>query len=204
MKVATGDVGLGMLRGEYFGVKELHRFVPEGIPHPVAWGTYRADPNTHFYLCDFIDMIEELPDIRRFCSMLAKLHHNSMVSDDAPTEFGFPTVTYEGNLYQDVTWCKTWEDSFKRLLQAFVDQEKISHGPSEELDELLPPFMEKVIPRLLRPLQTHGRNVKPALIHGDIWYGNMGTNADTGEPIMINPSVFWGHNECTSMLKYSD
>ncbi|KAF8866171.1 hypothetical protein BDZ45DRAFT_700792 [Acephala macrosclerotiorum] len=167
MKVATGDVGLGMLRGEYHGVSALYKFVPEGVPRPIAHGTYKADQNTHFYLCDFIDMIEGLPDIRKFCAMLAKLHHDSMVSEDAPTEFGFPVVTYEGNMYQDVT--------------CFVDQERISQGPSKELDELLFPLIEKVIPRLLRPLQTHGRNIKPVLVHG--------------EPLMFDPSVFWGHNE---------
>ena len=185
-----------MLRGEYHGVKALFKFVPEGIPRPVAWGTYKANPNTHFYLCDYIDMIEELPDIRKFCAMLAKLHHESMVSEDAPTEFGFPVVTYEGSMYQDVSWCKTWEESFILHIKAFIDQEKVSQGPSKELDELIPPLLEKVIPRLLRPLQTHGRNIKPVLVHGDIWYGNMATNADTGEAVMFDPSVFWGHNEC--------
>ncbi|KJK76714.1 hypothetical protein H634G_07755 [Metarhizium anisopliae BRIP 53293] len=29
----------------------------------------------------------------------------------------------------------------------------------------------------------------------DIWYGNLATNAATGEPVYFDPSVFWGHNE---------
>ncbi|KAK7949340.1 uncharacterized protein PG986_010226 [Apiospora aurea] len=195
MKVATGDVGRGMCEGEFHGVSALHKFVPMGVPRPIAWGTYEADPDTHFYLCDFIDMIEELPDIRKFSAMLAKLHHDSMVSETAPDKFGFPVVTYEGAMYQDVTWCDTWEESFLLHMKAFIDQERKSQGPSKDLDRLLPPYMEKVIPRLLRPLQSHDRNIKPVLVHGDIWYGNIGTNADTGDAIMFDPSVFWGHNE---------
>lgn len=198
MKVATDDTGLGMLKGEYYGVSALHKIISNGIPRPVAWGTYKSDHNTHFYLCDFVDMIEELPDIRQFCHLLAKLHHDSMLSPDAPKEFGFDVVTYEGSMYQNVKWCKTWEESFLLHLKAFIDQERKSQGPSKELDELLPPFIEKVIPRLLRPLQTHGRTIKPVLVHGDIWYGNIATNANTGEPLMFDPSVFWGHNECRS------
>jgi protein-ribulosamine 3-kinase len=70
------------------------------------------------------------------------------------------------------------------------------HGPSEDLQELLPSFYEKVIPRLLRPLQTSGKKLKPVLVHGDIWYGNIATNAKTDAPIMFDSSVSWAHNEC--------
>lgn len=84
LNVARGDDGLGMLRGEYHGVSALYKIIPNGIPRPIAWGTYKADPNSHFYLCEFVDMIEELPDIRQFCRLLAKLHHDSMVARDAP------------------------------------------------------------------------------------------------------------------------
>ncbi|KAK8040705.1 Fructosamine/Ketosamine-3-kinase [Apiospora marii] len=195
LKTATGDLGMSILRGEYHGVKAIHRFTPDGIPRPVAWGTYMSDPNTHFYLCEFMDMKNELPDIQKFSSMLAKLHQDSMASPDSPSRFGFHAMTHEGSMYQDVTWCTTWEEFFRRRLQSFVDQEVVAQGPSEELDEVLPRFMDKVIPRLLRPLVTHGRSLRPALLHGDIWYGNLATNANTGEPIYFDPAVFWGHNE---------
>lgn len=195
MKVATGDVGKGMLRGEFHGVSALHKHVPEGIPRAVGWGTYSSDPDTHFYLCDFVDMIEELPDVGKFCAMLAKLHHDSMNSPDAADSFGFDVVTYEGRMYQDVTRSKSWEESYRLQMQAFAEQERESQGPSEELDELLPILMDKIIPRLLRPLQTHGRQIKPVLIHGDIWYGNLAINAENGEPLFFDPSVIWGHNE---------
>ncbi|KAK2600093.1 hypothetical protein QQS21_005179 [Conoideocrella luteorostrata] len=168
----------------------------QGIPRPVAWGTYKSDPNTHFYLCEFMDMIEELPDIRKFSAMLAKLHHNSMADIDAPKEFGFHVMTHEGSMYQDISWCKTWEEMYACRFQSFIDQERVSQGPSEELEEILPEFISKIIPRLLRPLGTHGRTIKPVALHADIWYGNLATNAATGEPVYFDPSVFWGHNEC--------
>ncbi|KAK7917294.1 Fructosamine/Ketosamine-3-kinase [Apiospora marii] len=195
LKTATGDLGMSILRGEYHGVKAIHRFTPDGIPRPVAWGTYMSDPNTHFYLCEFMDMKNELPDIQKFSSMLAKLHQDSMASPDSPSRFGFHAMTHEGSMYQDVTWCTTWEEFFRRRLQSFVDQEVVAQGPSKELDEVLPRFMDRVIPRLLRPLITHGRSPRPALLHGDIWYGNLATNAKTGQPIYFDPAVFWGHNE---------
>ena len=40
----------------------------------------------------------------------------------------------------------------------------------------------KVIPRLLRPLETGGRQIKPSLVHGDLYSGNVSVDAVTGGP----------------------
>ena len=198
LKSSAGDLGKSMLRGEYEGAKVIHNYTPDDIPRPVAWGTYKSDPDTHFYLCEFMNMTEKLPDIRKFSAMLAKLHRDSMDDPKAPDKFGFHVMTHEGRMYQDVSWADTWEEMYTRRFQSFVRQELVSQGPSKDLDEILPHFMAKVIPRLLRPLGTHGRILKPAVLHGDIWCGNLATNATTTEPVYFDPSVFWGHNECKS------
>ncbi|KAJ8133461.1 hypothetical protein O1611_g171 [Lasiodiplodia mahajangana] len=195
MKSSSGELGMSMLRGEYHGAKTIHKYTPKGIPRPVAWGTYKSDPNTHFYLCEFVDMTEELPDVHAFSGLLAQLHRSSAEDKDAPSQFGFEVMTYEGTMYQDISWSKTWEELYRRRLLSFVDQEAASQGPSEELRNLLPELLEKVIPRLLRPLTTHGRSLKPVALHGDIWYGNLATNTATGDPVYFDCSVFWGHNE---------
>ncbi|KAI4662669.1 uncharacterized protein J4E79_003978 [Alternaria viburni] len=149
----------------------------------------------HFYLAEFMEMIEDLPDIRKFSAMLAKLHHDSMMNPKAPTKFGYHVMTHEGSMYQDLTWSDTWEELYSRRFQSFVDQEIVSQGPSEDIERLVLGLKEKVIPRLLRPMNTHGRSLKPVALHGDIWCGNIGTNAATGDPVYFDPSVFWGHNE---------
>jgi hypothetical protein len=61
---------------------------------------------------------------------------------------------------------------------------------------LLPALFDKVIPRLLRPLESNGRKVEPSLVHGDLWYGNAAVIDETGDPIVFDPSSFWAHNEC--------
>ena len=97
---------------------------------------------------------------------------------------------------QDVTWCDTWEESYSRALRTFAAQEQKSQGPSEELQTLYLKLFDRVIPRLLRPLSTEGRVIKPVLVHGDLWHGNMATNAETGVPVSFDPAVLWAHNEC--------
>jgi len=57
-------------------------------------------------------------------------------------------------------------------------------------------LFDKVIPRLLRPLETNGRTVKPCLVHGDLWYGNAGVNAGTNASLVFDACCFYAHNEC--------
>jgi hypothetical protein len=47
-------------------------------------------------------------------------------------------------------------------------EEKVQGPQPEEMKNCLHPLFEKVIPRLLRPMETDGRTVKPSLIHGDL------------------------------------
>jgi len=71
-------------------------------------------------------------------------------------------------------------------------------GESEELDMCERALLEKVIPRLLRPLEGEGRTVRPCLVHGDLWDGNVGVVEEEGEEraVVFDPGSFWGHNEC--------
>lgn len=139
------------------------------------------------------DMTEELPEIESFTSSVAKLHRDSIPK--SPGKFGFPITTYMGPLPQDNTWCDTWEEYFIRGMTRMLDLERNVQGPNEELENLTQQLYEKVIPRLLRPLDIL-KSIKPVLIHGDLWYGNCCTDNATGNPIVFDACVFWAHNEC--------
>lgn len=55
--------------------------------------------------------------------------------------------------------------------------------------------LDKVIPRLLEPLQSEGRSIKPCLVHGDLWDENAATDGLTGEPFIFDAGSFYVHNE---------
>jgi protein-ribulosamine 3-kinase len=93
LKVAKNDLGRGMSQGEFEGMIALYEIAPDFVPQPIGWGTYKSDPDTHFYLADFIDMIEELPDLQRFCAQLAKMHKDS-IQHSPDGKFGFHTTTH--------------------------------------------------------------------------------------------------------------
>jgi Fructosamine kinase len=100
---------------------------------------------------------------------LAQLHRDSVSPEG---KFGFHTQTYNGNIPQDVRWTDTWEECFVNGTKMDFELEREARGASENLDALIGPLFEKVIPRLLRPLETGCRKLKPCFVHGDLWYGN--------------------------------
>ena len=186
------------MNGEFESMKALFATSPDFMPRPHDWGSYKSIPDTHFFLCDFHDMVEELPEITNFTKSVAELHRKSLPAGNG--KYGFHVTTYMGPLPQDNTWCDTWEEFFLRGMKRMVFLENAAQGPSADMDELLPNLYDKVIPRLLRPLESEGNSIKPVLIHGDLWYGNCCTDSNTSRPIVFDACAFWAHNECKSYL----
>ncbi|MDI1487169.1 MAG: hypothetical protein OHK93_006437 [Ramalina farinacea] len=173
LKVSIGQRGKGMMSGEFASMTAIHTALPSVAPTPIAWGTYVSDPDIHFFLCSFHKMSGELPEIERFSAQVAALHR----AGKSPTgKFGFEVTTFQGNLPQDNTWCDTWEEFYIRGMVRMLQLEEDCQGRCQELKELRGPMFERVIPRLLRPLETGGRKIEPTLVHGDLYYGNASTD----------------------------
>jgi len=77
-----------------------------------------------------------------------------------------------------------------------MERELIVQGPHEELEHLDKRIIEKVIPRLLRPMESRGRKLKPSLVPGDLWHGNIRADALSNVPVLYDCGSFYGHNEC--------
>lgn len=186
-----------MVLSEFESMSSLYNVLPEFVPKPKAWGTYTTIPDTHFFLCEFRDMTDDMPDPHKFGALLSALHQKSV----SPTgKFGFHVTTCAGNLPQAVEWEDSWETFFAKSMRQALDLEIERKGPSEELDALSHVLFSKVIPRLLRPLESDGRTVKPSLVHGDLWYANSGNDIDTGQPLVFDACCFYAHNECVTTL----
>ena len=180
-----------MTEGEFESLKELHAISPSFVPKPYSWGKYsKSEPETHYLLVEFRNVGEQPPDPVKFTARLAELHHNSR----SPTgKFGFQITTCHAFLTQ-MTDC--WEESWSKLFQkqlahmVALDQEK--NGEWGEFKIICDLTLEKVVPRLLEPLQSEGRSIKPCLIHGDLWDENTATDMDTGEPFVFDPGSMYG------------
>jgi protein-ribulosamine 3-kinase len=194
IKVLSKEIGMNMTRGEFHSMSAIYEVIPEFVPKPIACGTYETIPDTHFFLCEFREMTEDMPDPDEFASRLSTMHQKSV----SPTgKFGFHITTYAGNLPQYVAWEDSWETFFAKSMRQALDLEIAVKGTSDELEVLSQGLFERVIPRLLRPLESDGRTVEPSLVHGDLWYANAGIDVENDQPLVFDACCFFAHNECT-------
>ncbi|KAH6723222.1 Fructosamine kinase-domain-containing protein [Leptodontidium sp. MPI-SDFR-AT-0119] len=168
MKVSQGEHGRKALHGEFESTSSIHAVVGDFTPKPIAWESFKSIPGSHYYICKFYDLDQVVPEPSEFCAELAALHTKSK----SPKEF--------------------FIKGFKHLLALNIQR----GGPWEAMEGLETAMLEKVIPRLLKPMETDGRSIKPCLVHGDLWCGNAAVDSHTGRPLIYYPSSFYAHNEC--------
>jgi len=190
-QVYTATHAVDIARSEYESTKELSKVIPENVTTPIGTGPCANNPNRGFFLAEYRDMTDDLPSADELVSLVAKIHQN-----ESPTgKFGNYMNTYAGKHYVDNTWTDTWEEYYTRSLRDTFDQERAIHGYDKELEELSEKMLTKVVPRLIRPMETEGRSIKPVLVHGDLWHGNVSIDNETEEPVVYDPCCFYGHNE---------
>ncbi|KAI0118717.1 Fructosamine kinase-domain-containing protein [Nemania sp. FL0031] len=194
VKVAYGEIGYIMLRGEYESSKLIYEKQSDFIPEPFGFGKYyAAQPQTYFYLSEFVDMdITTAPDPVKFTTRLAEMHR---ISQSPNGKFGFPVQTCDGNRVHVVAWEESWATFYRNLLLGVCKLDFARNGPWPEFERVLDHVVSKIIPILLEPLQEDGKPIKPCLIHGDLWEGNVGIRKETGETLLFDAGSYFAHNE---------
>ena len=172
---------------------ELHKTMPSLVPKPHTWGKFKLPAiDTYFFLSDFIDMSNRLPDPKRLCSRIVELHR---VSVSPAGKFGFHISTCHGRFPQCLDWDSNWASFFTKLLASALHLDLETNGSWPELEKVSDRILTRVIPRLLGVLQEDGREIKPCLIHGDLWEGNIGTAYENNEIYIFDSGAYYAHNE---------
>ncbi|KAK8135980.1 hypothetical protein PG984_003920 [Apiospora sp. TS-2023a] len=183
LKLIEREGAESMAVGEYTSQKELHQCIPENISPALAHGTLEPNPGTAFFLTKFHDLRPGVIDPTRLATILTKLHR---ISSSPTGKFGFPVTTFKGYIPVNNAWTDTWEEFFARQFKHEIAWEQSVRGADAEMEQVAEEFFDKVIPRLLRPLQSEGRNINPVLCHGDLWHGNIEFDVATQDPIMFD------------------
>ncbi|KAK7735769.1 hypothetical protein SLS63_003727 [Diaporthe eres] len=201
LKIIRRPRHLELAKGEFESQAELQKYLPEDTVVPLAYGPLELDSSASFFLSTFRNLSDKTLEPTQLAAVLEKLHQTSA----SPTgKFGFHITTFNGIVPLVNEWCDTWEEFFSRQLRSDIEWEQSIRGPDPEIDEIGAQFFGKVIPRLLRPLQTGGRNIKPVLVHGDLWPGNVQIDRDTQRVILFDSCCCYAHNELDlSMMRES-
>ena len=169
------------LEFEKYCLQNLRKYINQEnliIPEVIA---YKNIKNIEILLIEWIDMHNF--DQKKLGKGLGELHLKSAESN--PKMFGFPVEGFIGTTDQKKGLEDNWIDCFLNL--RIIPQ--LLSLKSRILDkEIINKVKEKIKSELL--------NHKPinALVHGDLWSGNVGLDKN-GKGVIFDPASWWADNE---------
>jgi len=170
-----------LLEFENYCLQNLRKFINRKylvIPEVIL---FKKIKDIEILLIEWIDM--QNIDQKMLGKGLGEMHLNS--AEFNPKSFGYPVEGFIGTTEQKQGWENNWIDCFLNL--RIIPQ--ISILKSNVLDS---ETIKKVIEKIKLELVNH----KPinALVHGDLWSGNIGTDK-SGKGVIFDPASWWADNE---------
>lgn len=167
-----------MFEKEAEGLKKLKQ---NGVTTPTVIDSFECE-STQFLILEFVTAERSHSGFwETFAIDLSCLHRSSQKG------FGLDIDNYIGSLNQDNGAADSWETFFiekrlKPLIRMAYDQGNLNRQHLKDFESLFSVFSELI------PVE------KPALLHGDLWSGNLlCTLGQT--PVFIDPAVYYGHRE---------
>lgn len=161
--------------------KGLKLILKTGFTTPQVVDTFSKGDH-QFLILDYID--QEQPS-EKFWIQFAK--HLSFLHQNSNNFFGLDHSNYIGSLPQDNHPEISWEVFFVQNRLEPLIRTAFDRG-------LLKPVHLQSFEHLFSLLKELIPNEKPALLHGDLWSGNMLCAVDQ-QPVLIDPAVYYGHRE---------
>lgn len=149
-------------------------------PQIIKFGTTNND--FQYLVLEWLERREPTLDSwEKFGQQLAQLHQHT--SD----QFGWHEDNYIAIIIQPNQFKPTWEEFYAEsrilpMIKLLVDKKTLSLKESKAAD------------RLCSELVNIFPQEKPALLHGDLWNGNIFAKND-GEITLIDPAIYYGHRE---------
>ncbi|KAJ4485864.1 fructosamine kinase [Lentinula aciculospora] len=170
--------------GEAASLKAINTGAPGLAPKLFTSGVF--EDGRPFFILEYKDIghLTEQGGIALAKRLATELH--AYKSQDG---FGFEGPTYCGATRLKNGWYNSWEKCYDEMIGDLLERLK-DRGRYQELCAKGDSIRKKVIPKLLGPLQ-----IEPVLLHGDLWSGNVGVDGATREPVIFDPSSFFGHSE---------
>ena len=170
---------LHMFEAECAGLAALAATDTIAVPHPLCSGT--AGENAYLVM-EYLKLGPGSRDSARVAGrQLAALHRNSA------TAFGWTRDNTIGATPQINAWTRNWGEFWQRYRLGYQLELAARRGFRGKLQSLGERLLARV-PELL------AHEPPTALIHGDLWGGNMAYSA-SGRPVIYDPAPYFGDRE---------
>lgn len=179
IKINTSTNAFDMFQKEVKGLHLIKQTQTIKTPKVIAFNNF----NQTTYL--ILEYIETKPpsthDFRVLGEQMAKLHQCTSEN------FGLVTDNYIGRLKQSNSIKNNWLDFY---VEERLNPQLVLATKKGLLNEKECPSISRMKDRL----SLYFEDIKPSLIHGDLWSGNY-LISNNGIPYLIDPAVYFGHNE---------
>lgn len=179
LKTNQSPNALLMFQAEAFGLQLIQNSNTIKTPAVLFCNTFKE---YSFLILEYIESKSPSSlDFKNLGIKLAELHQTSAET------FGLEQSNFIGSLNQSNTLNASWADFYiqERLLPQLQLAKK-----NGLLSESECPTENSIIEKL----QELCFNVKPSLLHGDLWSGNY-LISKSGLPYLIDPAIYYGHHE---------
>ena len=179
LKTNTNSDALNMFRAEEKGLQAIEETQTIAVPKVHYTDVYDGKA---FLLMDYVESKPaNTNDYKALGTQLAKLHLNHKDT------FGFTSDNFIGSLPQSNTQHSQWIDFYwhERI------EPQLSMARQNKLLKENEIIAKKIAISVFEELL--GTDVKPSVLHGDLWAGNYLISTD-GSPYLIDPATYWGHS----------
>lgn len=178
LKVNNASFAMDMFRAEQKGLQAIEKTKTIAVPHVFLVDAIEGQA---FLLMDYVESKRpDTSDYQRLGNQLAQLHQHSQA------DYGFLSDNFIGSLPQQnnrhINWSAFyWSERILPQLQLAIKARLIQTNMIPEETKAITLFREI------------SGDVKPSLLHGDLWGGNYLIATD-GTPYLIDPAVYFGHS----------
>lgn len=167
-----------MFAAEALGLQQIAATQTIRVPQPLCHGV--SDGHSYLVL-EWLDFGSQTTAAwMEMGRCLAALHRAP-----GPLQFGWEQNNTIGSTPQINTWTLDWASFFTEHRLAYQLQQAQRKGGQF-------PQTQQLLDYSQRLLASH--QPQPALVHGDLWSGNVAVLA-TGEPVILDPATYYGDPE---------
>jgi len=176
------NIGPTMFEAEAIGLNAMHSTNTIRVPKPFKVGSLFGRGS--YIIMEFIEFGSSRSEQRKLGRKLAEMH-KAGISDKG---FGFMVDNTIGSTPQVNSWTSDWVTFYSehRLgYQLRLAQQRYMDNDIYDKGQRL---LQK-LPQLFKDTE-----IKPCLLHGDLWSGNISSDMNN-EPVILDPACYYGHNE---------